>query len=170
MTYAKLGQIGAADTLPRMPSWITPKRGETAEDVAFLSGAALATLHVVLARGEVSHALLRARLALRAAEACVGFSGRPERASDLRDEVHFLRPGDMPGPAGVVYQSWQQAVARPISVGALHKAMPQAAAENIATWLDRCDRRGAGQGGPVERSSAVLETVLAAAREKRRRR
>jgi hypothetical protein len=30
-------------------------------------------------------------LALSAAEACVAFSGRPERAEDLRDAVHLLR-------------------------------------------------------------------------------
>ncbi|SMD02927.1 DUF1403 family protein [Primorskyibacter flagellatus] len=49
-----------------MPSWVTTARTETSEDVAFLSGAALAQLHVVLGRGEVHHALLGARLALRA--------------------------------------------------------------------------------------------------------
>jgi hypothetical protein len=49
---------------------------------------------------EVPHALLRDRLALRAAEACVAFSGRPRAAGELRDAVHLLRPGDLPGPAG----------------------------------------------------------------------
>ncbi|WP_150120488.1 DUF1403 family protein, partial [Sulfitobacter sp. HI0027] len=37
----------------RMPTWVTSARPETPEDVAFLSGAALNHLHVVLGRAEV---------------------------------------------------------------------------------------------------------------------
>jgi hypothetical protein len=58
------------DTLPRMPAWVTSARAETLEDVAFVSGMALSHLHVVLGWSDVPHALLPARLALRAAEAC----------------------------------------------------------------------------------------------------
>ncbi len=100
MTFARHGHIDDLDTLPRMPAWVTSPRAETLEDVAFLSGAALNHLHLVLGREEVPQALLRDRLALRAAEACVAISGRPERERDLRDAVHVLRPGDLPGPAG----------------------------------------------------------------------
>lgn len=81
-----------------MPSWVTSARVETPEDVAFLSGAALAHLHFVLGRNATPQALLQERLALRAAEACLTVSGRPERAGDLRDAVHLLRLGDLPGP------------------------------------------------------------------------
>ena len=123
--------------------------------MAFLSGGALATLHGVVTREEVPHALLRERLALRAAEACVALTGRPERAGELRDEVHLLRPGDQPGPAGEVYQQWQRAVERPVSVKALHRALPAYAPDQIATWLDT------GEGGPVAKAATVLETVLA---------
>ena len=157
MTYARPDALHDPDTIPRMPSWVTDGRPKTLEDLAFLSGAALASLHLVLAREKVPQTLLRERLALRAAEACVRFSGRSERAGELRDEIHLLRPGDQPGPAGEVYQHWQRAVARPISVGALQSALPQLAAEDIAAWLD------AGQGGPVAQASGVLEKVFAAA-------
>ena len=155
MTYARATFSDDLDTLPRMPDWVTSSHAKTPEDVAFLSGAALATLHAVLSREEVPQSLLRDRLALRAAEACVRFSGRSERAGALRDEVHLLRPGDQPGPAGATFLQWRKAVARPISVGALHKAMPKLTAEQIATWLDT------GEGGPVAKASTVLETVLA---------
>ncbi|WP_409996956.1 DUF1403 family protein [Leisingera daeponensis] len=50
-----------------MPGWVTGRCPETPEDVAFLSGAALGHLHLVLSRGDVPQALLRERLALRAA-------------------------------------------------------------------------------------------------------
>ena len=92
MTFARPDHFSDLDTLPRMPTWVTSARAETLEDVAFLSGAALSHLRVVLGYEEVPQALLRDRLALRAAEACVAFSGRQERAADLRDAVHLLRP------------------------------------------------------------------------------
>ena len=155
MTYARPSLANDTDTIPGVPAWASSRRAETNEDVAFLSGAALATLHVVIGRQDVPQALLRERLALRAAEACVGFSGRSERAGALRDAVHLLRPGDQPGPAAATFLQWRKAVARPISVAVLHKAMPKLTAEQIATWLDT------GEGGPVAKAATVLETVLA---------
>jgi len=140
-----------------MPAWVTSARAETLEDVAFLSGAALNHLHVVLGHHAVPQKLLRDRLTLRAAEACVAFSGRPERAPELRDAVHLLRPGDLPGPAGETYISWRRAVERPLSTKALCRALPDLQAERIATWLD------AVQGAPVGRAAMVLERVLSEA-------
>ena len=154
MTFTRHTHIDNFDTLPRMPAWVTSARAETLEDVAFLSGAALSHLHVVLASPNVPHALLRERLALRAAEACVAFAGRPERAADLRDAVHLLRPGDLPGPAGETYFAWRRAVERPVSIKALDRALPTLEPGQIAVWLD------AGQGAPVSRAARVLEAVL----------
>ena len=155
MTFARPDPISDLDILPRMPAWVTSARAETLEDVAFLSGAALNHLHLVLEREEVPQALLRDRLALRAAGACVAFTGRSEREAELRDAVAFLQPGDSPGPAGEVYLAWQQAVKRPISVKAVHRAFPDLEPELIAVWLD------AGQGTPVPRAASVLQAVLA---------
>mgnify|MGYP001627954000 FL=1 len=154
MTYARHDPADDFDTISRIPSWVTSARAETIEDVAFLSGAALNHLHVVLRREDLPQALLRDRLALRAAEACVTFSGGAERAGELRDAVHLLRPGDLPGPAGEAYLSWRRAVERPVSVKALARALPILEPGQIATWLD------AGNGAPVTRSAAVLEAVL----------
>jgi hypothetical protein len=80
----------AAEILSHMPAWVTSARAQGPEDVAFLSGATLATLQLVLGRQDMPQTLLRARSALSAAEACVAFSGRPERAGDLRDAVRWL--------------------------------------------------------------------------------
>ena len=154
MTFARPDYISDPDTLPRMPTWVTSARPETLEDVAFLSGAALNHLHIVLGREEVPQALLRDRLALRAAAACVAFSGRPERAGELRDAVHLMRPGDLPGPAGEICQAWRRAVERPVSIKALDRALPTLEPGQIATWLD------AGRGAPVTRAAMVLEAVL----------
>jgi hypothetical protein len=119
-----------------------------------LSGAALNHLHLVLGRVEVPQALLSDRLALRAAEACVAFSGRPERAGELRDAVHLLRPGDLPGPAGETCLAWRRAVERPVSTKALGRALPAFESGKIAMWLN------AGKGAPVIRAAMVLEAVL----------
>ncbi len=154
MTFTRHTHIDDLDKLPRMPAWVTSARAETPEDVAFLSGAALSHLHVVLSRDDVPHALLRERLALRAAEACVAFSGRPERGADLRDAVHLMRPGDRPGPAGETCLAWRRAVGRPVSLKALDRALPTLDPRQIAIWLD------AGQGAPVSRAAMVLEAVL----------
>ncbi|MFZ3581874.1 DUF1403 family protein [Loktanella sp. DJP18] len=161
MRTGRSPQQSNVDMVPRMPSWVTRARAETLEDVAFSSGAALNHLHVVLVDPSVPHALLRERLALSAAEACVAFSGRSERAADLRDAIHLLRPGDLPGPAGETYQGWRGAVERPVSVSALQRALPGCAAPQIAVWLDRQNMRAATQGSPVGRASRVLEAVLA---------
>ncbi len=150
MTYA----ADSFDTLPRLPAWVTSSRAETPEDVAFLSGAALAHLHLVLNREDAPQSLLRGRLALHAAEVCATHQGRPERASELRDAVSFLQPGDSPGPAGKVYLFWRRAIERPVSVNALHRALPDLQPEQIATWLD------AGQGAPIPRAAAVLQAVV----------
>jgi Protein of unknown function (DUF1403) len=153
MTYARHGHEDDPRTLPRMPAWVTGAHAESPEDVAFLSGAALGHLHLALSRNEVPQALLRQRLALRSAEACVTHQGRPERAEELRDAIAFLQPGDSPGPAGEVYLCWHRAVERPVSVKALCRALPEAEADQIARWLD------AGQGAPVRRAAAVFEAV-----------
>ena len=154
MKFARTDHIITLDTLPGMSDWIASARPESLEDVAFFSGAALCHLHLVLSREEVPQTLLRDRLALRAAEAWVAFSGRPERAGDLRDAVHLLHPGDLPGPAGETYLSWRRAVERPVSIKALSRALPTFEPGQIAAWFD------AGKSGPVDRAAMVLETVL----------
>ena len=160
MTFARPDHIIDLDTVPRMPAWVTSARAETLEDVAFLSGAALNHLHLVLECAEVPQALLRDRLALRASEACVAFSGRPERAGELRDAVHLLRPGDLPGPAGETCLIWRRSAERPVSVKSLGRALPALEPEQIAAWLDGYDPCGAVQVAPLARAATVLETVL----------
>ena len=157
MRKARLQNSGDSDTIPRLPGWITLGSAQTPEDVAFLSGAALACLHLVVTDDQVPHDLWRARLALDAAEACAGFSGRREGAAGLRDAVHLLRPGDHPGPAGEIFRQWSRAVARPISVANLGRALPGLTIEQIAVSLDTAG------GTPVFQAAAALEAVLAAA-------
>jgi hypothetical protein len=156
MTYARDTHSIDTEAMPRMPAWVGAARAEVLEDVSFFSGAALSHLHLVMARREVPPALLRDRLALRAAEACAGFSGRRETVAEMRDALHVLRPGDLPGPAGEICLQWRRAAERGLSVKALQRALPGFEAAQIAGWLD------AGQGGPLGRAALVLEAVLVA--------
>jgi len=98
--------------------------------------------------------LWRDRLALAAAEVCAGISGRREGAGALRDALHLLRPGDDPGPAGRVFRQWSRAVARPISVANLGRALEGVAPERIGLCLD------ASGPTPVDRAAQVIEAVL----------
>ncbi|MFV0360354.1 DUF1403 family protein [Tropicimonas sp.] len=101
---------------PAPPHWIGAVREQGLAAAAFRSGAALAALHpwVAAPRDDLPQALLRDRLALRAAEACVMLSGRTERAAELRDEVHLARPGETPGPAGRIFALWRKAAVVPL--------------------------------------------------------
>lgn len=142
------------DAVPRIADWAGLRSSETIENASFSSGAALSVLHMALQNNGLPQALLRARLGLRAAEACVGFSGRQERAADLRDEVHLLRPGDQPGPAGAIYQQWLTVVAHPLRIGRLRKSLPEPMQGRVAGWL------AMGHGSPVAQVASVVEFVL----------
>ncbi|GAB1480606.1 DUF1403 family protein [Paracoccaceae bacterium] len=140
--------------LPPLPGWIRAAPAETLGPAAFRSGAALAHLSLATASGEVPQALWRDRLALAAAEVCVGLSGRPERAAALRDALCLARPGEDPGPAGRVLRHWSRAVARPVSVADLGRALEGIAPERIALSLDAIGST------PVDRAAHVIEAML----------
>lgn len=138
-----------------LPGWIAASPSETREEAAFRSGAALAHLGLMTGQALVPQELWRARLALSAAEVCAGLAGRREGQGALRDAAHLTRPGDDPGPAGAILHQWLRAVAPPISVGHLGRALPGVSADRIALCL------AAAGGTPVERAAWVIEAVLA---------
>ncbi|MDO8986142.1 DUF1403 family protein [Cypionkella sp.] len=154
MTKIRPDPSAAPILIGRLPGWITAGPAESLEAAAFRSGAALADLHRITAQEAVPQALWRDRLALAAAEVCAGFAGRREGGRALRDALHLTRPGDHPGPAGAIFGQWSRAVARPISVAALGKAMDGVSAERIALCLDAIGRH------PVDRAAGVIEAVL----------
>ena len=145
----------ALPVLPPLPGWITAASDETVEAAAFRSGAALAHLNFATARGDVPGTLWRDRLALQAAEVCLRISGRRDGTSTMRDALHLARPGDDPGPAGRVLRQWSRAVARPISVAGLARALERVTPERIALCLD------ATAPTPMDRAAQVIEAVLA---------
>ncbi|MDZ4065852.1 MAG: DUF1403 family protein [Tabrizicola sp.] len=137
-----------------LPGWISAAPAETLESAAFRSGAALAHLCCVTVVADLPQALWRDRLALVAAEVSAEISGRREGARAMRDALHLTKAGDDPGPAGNILRQWSRAVARPISVAHLAKALAGIAPERIALSLD------ATGPTPVDRAAQVIEAVL----------
>lgn len=139
---------------PPLPGWIAAAPADTLDAAAFRSGAALAHLGLATAADDVPMALWRDRLALAAAEICVGLAGRREGACSLRDALHLTKAGDDPGPAGRVLRQWSRAVARPISVAGLARTLEGVAPERIGICLDAVGPT------PVDRAAQVIEAVL----------
>ena len=91
-----------------LPAWARAKKPpETEAEAAFLAGAALARLDVLVRENPPWAGAWRQRLALAAAAASVGHAGRGEDFSALRDAFHLSRSagrqsvtGGDPGPAG----------------------------------------------------------------------
>ena len=93
--------LGDTQTIHMLPRWVTSAGGQGTDSVAFTSGAALAMLDVVLRdpSGTLPSALLRDRMALEAAVACLKLENRRETPSDIRDAVCLARAGEALGPA-----------------------------------------------------------------------
>ncbi|RXV58627.1 hypothetical protein C6W92_16515 [Roseovarius sp. A46] len=155
MTHAPSECLNGLETIPGLPCWVRSEKLQDIENAAFMSGAALAHLQLVIGREDVPQALLRHRLAMQAAAVCVAHSGRPERIGDLRDALHLRRPDDLPGPAGEIALQWARVVKRPVTLQLLQRALPGCDSAAVSGWFD------AGEGGPVMRAAATVETVLA---------
>lgn len=142
-----------------LPHWVTSSRSEAIETVAFASGAALAMLDVVLRnpRTTLPGALLRDRLALNAAAACLVLEGRNESPSDIRDVVCLARAGDALGPAGEMFVEWRNVARINLAVGGwkarVGKVLPASVAEAVSEF-------DAVAGTPVRQASEILARVL----------
>ena len=155
--------------LPPLPSWVTRDHGKVPESETFLSGASLAMLHMVLADPSktLPAELLRNRLALRAAEACLKLEGRRDSEAEIRDAYYLTKAGDEKGPAGEMYVRWRKLSA----IGLKHKdwlvrlqtCVPEQVAEKLPEWIDTAMDQGGGQGGsPVTQAAGMIALVMAA--------
>jgi hypothetical protein len=151
--------ISVDQTIHLLPRWISRSEGETPDSVAFSSGAALAMLDVVLrdASGTLPGALLRDRMALEAAVACLKLENRHETTSDIRDAVCLARAGEALGPAGDIFMAWRKlARINPIPSGwgnRVVKLLPDPVAEAMPEF-------DSFVGSPVGQVAQILEVVL----------
>lgn len=130
----KLASASPPGMLPRLPDWVAGHDISIPENAVFAAGAALCALHLAQKVDTLPQALWRARLALSASQNCAQFAGRPESVAQMRDEVHLLRPGETPGPAGAILQAWLRATERPISPPSLQRALPHLDKVQLDGW------------------------------------
>jgi len=155
--------------LPPLPSWVTQTHGKAPENGAFLSGASLAMLHMMLADPSetLPAELLRNRLALRAAETCLKLEGRRDSEAEIRDAYYLAKVGNEKGPAGEMYARWRKASAiglkRTDWLVRLRSSVPEQVAHELPEWIDTAMDQGAGQGRcPVTQAAGMIALVMAA--------
>jgi hypothetical protein len=145
-----------ADSLaPHLPDWVQDARPDGLEAASFGAGAALAMLHLAQQDAGLPQPLWRARLALQAAEHGARLTGRPESPAQMRDEVHLLRPGETPGPAGAIALAWLRAVERPVTAANLHRALPHLSATQLESWTLPAKQSA------ITRAAQVVQAVMA---------
>ena len=151
--------------LPPLPSWVTHVHGNTPETVTFFSGASLSLLHMMLTDpgGKLPVELLRNRLALCAAEACLRLEGRRDSAADIRDAYYLTRAGDAMGPAGEMFARWRKAGAIGLKrrdwLARLKACVPEHVAASLPEWVDMATGQG---GSPVAQAARITGFVVEA--------
>ena len=155
--------------LPPLPGWVTQNHGKTLELETFLAGASLAMLHMLLAdpSDTLPTELLRTRLALRAAEACLKLEGRRESEADIRDAYYLARAGDALGPAGEMFDRWRRVGAIGLKqrdwLKRLKSCLPEPVAGELPEWIDTAMAGGAAaEGSPVAQAAKMVGLAMAA--------
>ena len=150
----RLSAAAPAASPAAFPAWARPeKTPETQAEAAFLAGAALARLDLIVRESPPWAGVWRQRLALRAAAASVARSGRAEDEGALRDAVQFTSAGADPGPAGRNLRAW-----RALTAGSTGRWRPAIliAAEALAVPLGGpLDAAIAGAAGCLEGGQAA---------------
>ncbi len=148
-----------------VPDWLRLGSDSQPEHAAFAAGSALTVLHGVLRDPEerLPLALLRDRLAMQAAIACLKLERRGDGQADIRDAICLTRPGDALGPAGEMFARWRDLTRigppRSSRLQRLEKVLPEAFLADLPGWFDASMREGRTPVGP---SVAMLRTVLRA--------
>jgi len=145
----RLQSLPASSPAP-FPTWARTKLApETQAEAAFLAGAALARLDLLIRENPPWAGVFRRRLALAAAVASVARAGRSEDDAILRDALHLTRPGADPGPAGRHLLAWRALTAgsagqwrSAITVAAGHLGAPND--EALQTAIDAAEACGTG--------------------------
>ncbi|MEM7317934.1 MAG: DUF1403 family protein [Pseudomonadota bacterium] len=164
MTYATSDFSSELSSLPRLPGWSTVRSAQTAEQIAFLSGAGLCVLDALVRHdsGRVPTRLLANRLALRCAAATSKLEGRFARESDIRDAFRFASSDAERGPDGDVLAFWRRvARLRPTFSADIDKCVGDPFADTVGTWLSEAAQRTQSHG-PASACLDIMAKVLQA--------
>ena len=164
MTYQPTAIQDDLNTLPKLPAWVTSRRTETPETVAFRSGAALTVLDQLLSDPNhcVPLRLLANRLALSTATATSKLEGRLAREADIRDAFHLTPAGEARGPDGDLLAFWREGVRlRANATGEIADLIGALLVSEVGVWLDAGQER-VRTHGPLAGCVSVLRVVLEA--------
>ena len=151
--------LDGTQTIHMLPRWVTSASGQDTDSVAFTSGAALAMLDVVLGapNDTLPGALLRDRMAVESAIACLKLENRHESMSDIRDAACLARAGDALGPAGDMFMAWRKLSRINLTAAGwkdrVTRLLPEQAAEEMPEL-------GSLVGSPVGQAAQMLAVVL----------
>jgi len=153
--------LSDTQSIQLLPRWVTSSSGQAADSVAFSSGAALAMLDVVLRNtgGTLPGALLRDRLALKAAAACLKLEGRSEAEADIRDAICLTRAGDALGPAGEMFARWRAVAQINLTASGWRDRLARNLPDQVSQILPDFDLTRL-TGAPVAQAAAILANVL----------
>ena len=153
--------------LSPLPGWVTQNHGNTPETETFLAGASLAMLHMVLAdpANILPAELLRTRLALRAAEACLKLEGRRDSEADIRDAYYLARAGDAMGPAGEMFARWRRTSELSLKqrdwLARFKSCVPDHVAKELPEWIDTVEQGGPAVAGiPIAQAARMIGLVM----------
>lgn len=96
-----------------LPRWVGPVASADTREAAFAAGAAVHALDQIVRANAPWLGVLRARLALKAAQVAARLLRQKADEAALRDAQHLTRPGDDPGPAGRLHRLLRQVSSRP---------------------------------------------------------
>ncbi|MEP3296110.1 DUF1403 family protein [Tateyamaria sp.] len=165
MTYQLIAIDDDLSILPKLPAWVTSKRPETLETVAFRSGAALTVLDALISnpRYGVPVKLLANRLALKAATATSKLEGRLAREAVIRDAFLLTPPGEARGPDGDLLAFWRDSarmrLVRRDWYSGVESVIGAGFASDAAGWI-AAGADCARSQGPLAGCVAVMRAVL----------
>ena len=167
MTYQPATISDDLSSLPKVSTWVTSRRAETVETVAFQSGAALTVLDQLVSDPSpgVPLKLLANLLALQAATATSKLEGRLAREADIRDAYHLAPPGEARGPDGDILAFWRDAARLKLTGRDWHNSVQGLIGAAFADDVLRLIAVGADcakSHGPLAGCITVMRAVLEA--------
>jgi len=108
-------------------------------------------------RDTLPGALLRDRMALQAAVACLKLENRRETASDIRDAVCLARAGEALGPAGEMFSMWRSLAKTNLKVPRWRDQVTLLLPDQVA---EAAPKLGPPEGSPVTLAAQVLVGIL----------
>lgn len=151
--------------VPVLPRWITRGSSDLPDEVAFVAGAALSHLDLVLKgqQNALPMGVFCDRLAMRAAMACLKLEGRSDSEAVLRDAVCLTRAGDAYGPSGDMFVLWRKVVHTRLSASKAMDHMIGHFPPHLAKLVSDLNLFRRRDGTPFAQAGAVLSEIISAA-------